>query len=482
MEEETTEKGPEAPPEPPAPRIRKFGCGHMALCGLGLLLLAGGIWYAKLCAARKEFLRHAEALVAEVEAGRPAVPEEENAAELYREAFKLYVSPRESGAKDMDAIYLENIGKVVELRPEVVNKFLQDNEPYIAALRKAVERPKCDFRPDFWGVGGLAGTDDDHSRMRSAARFLGVAARVKAHEGKPEEAGELLSIGLRVSRDAGSNDTLIPLMVQLACEGIARAGVENLLEDCDPNAALIERLLGEVEKHSAQRRPVERVLFVDRACMLHNGYGPWVSCRESAKEQIANTDFLTTTPWRSGGRFGNILESATIFFWQHSGYVLRDARQYEAVIGRFAAAAAKPYPQALEQAEAVTKETQEEAGWWAFFSSSTAQATLKIMTNDARAVAKFRTAQLGLGCRLYKLKFGAYPDKLSDLSAKLPEHFKTLPVDPFNGKDMIYKRTDRGCKVYSVGDNRKDDGGTRNYDPDKKKYNTDYDWVFELKR
>jgi hypothetical protein len=136
----------------------------------------------------------------------------------------------------------------------------------------------------------------------------------------------------------------------------------------------------------------------------------------------------------------------------------------------------------LDEAEALAKGFSEKPGWWALISEPSLAAMGRIVVNDARAEAKLRVARLGLGCRLYKLKFGAYPEKLSNLSAKLPEHFKTLPADPFTGKDMIYKRTDQGCKVYSVGDNRKDDGGTPFYDQVKKKFNTDYDWVFELKR
>ena len=54
---------------------------------------------------------------------------------------------------------------------------------------------------------------------------------------------------------------------------------------------------------------------------------------------------------------------------------------------------------------------------------------------------------------------GRFPTKLADLT---PKYLKTVPTDRFSGKAMIYKRQDKGCIVYSVGMNLKDDGGIDN--------------------
>jgi hypothetical protein len=49
-----------------------------------------------------------------------------------------------------------------------------------------------------------------------------------------------------------------------------------------------------------------------------------------------------------------------------------------------------------------------------------------------------------------------------------------LPVDPFTGKDYIYKKKDKGFIVYSVGEDLKNDGGLR-----RKAREKDYDIVWE---
>jgi hypothetical protein len=481
MEEETTEKGPEAPAEPPAPRARKFGCGHMALCGLGLVLLAGGIWYAKLCAARKEFLRHAEALVAEIEAGRPQVPEEENAAELYREAFKLYVSPTDSGAGWEDRDKLSSAVNCVEAQSEVVTKYLKDNEPYLAALCKAVERPSCDFGADLRNFNPTVPLQ----LMHYARRFLPVAARTEARRGQSGKAMEHLSVMLRLARDSATDDSLA-VSRRGSLNTIERAwtaAVELVLADCEPDAAQVAKLLGELDRHCASRGALEPAMRADRAGFLYYYYRPLVSGKEPAMRKVAGagfSDFMDDLMSCGGHR--PFLYAARAGFWQLSGFVIRDARHYEVFTGRYAAAAGKAFPEALDQARLISSEEKRQAGWWAFASDEPLSHFPQAIRGEARALAKLRAAELGLGCRLHRLRFGVYPDKLSDLPTKLPEHFKTLPTDPFSGKTMLYKRTEQGCKVYSVGDNRKDDGGRSWSDRDPQKPDDYDDFIFELKR
>jgi hypothetical protein len=80
-------------------------------------------------------------------------------------------------------------------------------------------------------------------------------------------------------------------------------------------------------------------------------------------------------------------------------------------------------------------------------------------------------ARLAVGCHLYRLKCGSFPEKLAELGDKLPEHFKAVAVDPFTDKPFSYRKTETGCIIWSVGRDGKDDGGDR-----------EKDVVFELKK
>ena len=74
-----------------------------------------------------------------------------------------------------------------------------------------------------------------------------------------------------------------------------------------------------------------------------------------------------------------------------------------------------------------------------------------------RSIAAKACAQQAVALRLYRLKHGEYPERLSQL---VPDFLDKLPVDPFSGKDYVYRKDGKGFIVYSLGENMKDDGGT----------------------
>ena len=69
-------------------------------------------------------------------------------------------------------------------------------------------------------------------------------------------------------------------------------------------------------------------------------------------------------------------------------------------------------------------------------------------------------AQLCVALKLYKKKYGGYPDSLGKLEGAV---LKTLPKDPFTGNDYIYRKEKKGFLLYSLGENKKDDGGSEEW-------------------
>jgi hypothetical protein len=63
-----------------------------------------------------------------------------------------------------------------------------------------------------------------------------------------------------------------------------------------------------------------------------------------------------------------------------------------------------------------------------------------------------------IALKRYQLKHGNYP---SNLGALVPELLPAVPLDPVDGKPLRYRpNQDRTFLLYSVGLNRKDDGGS----------------------
>ncbi len=75
---------------------------------------------------------------------------------------------------------------------------------------------------------------------------------------------------------------------------------------------------------------------------------------------------------------------------------------------------------------------------------------------DAHALQ--RVTEVALALRLYRKEHGRYPE---DLRALVPKFLPSVPSDPYDGKPLRYRKLAKGFKVWSVGGNRKDDGGVK---------------------
>jgi hypothetical protein len=75
----------------------------------------------------------------------------------------------------------------------------------------------------------------------------------------------------------------------------------------------------------------------------------------------------------------------------------------------------------------------------------------------ATADARRDTARAGLAAARYRAAHAKLPDKPEDL---LGESLPVWPSDPFDGKPLKWKRTDKELVIYSIGPDGKDDGGT----------------------
>jgi hypothetical protein len=93
--------------------------------------------------------------------------------------------------------------------------------------------------------------------------------------------------------------------------------------------------------------------------------------------------------------------------------------------------------------------------------------------------AILQTTRTGLACRIFKSKNGRYPD---DLEALVPAILPELPIDPFTGKPLIYKRNGEGFIAYSIGLNMKDEDGRETWLITEIPIKKDDDWSWKEER
>lgn len=75
--------------------------------------------------------------------------------------------------------------------------------------------------------------------------------------------------------------------------------------------------------------------------------------------------------------------------------------------------------------------------------------TSRVTTIDIRTIAQLRTAQVGLSIERYRLATGSLPKTLAELR---PTYLDAISKDPFDGKDLRYKKLETGFVIYSIGE------------------------------
>ena len=73
-----------------------------------------------------------------------------------------------------------------------------------------------------------------------------------------------------------------------------------------------------------------------------------------------------------------------------------------------------------------------------------------------RTQAKTRLLICELALQQWRLEQGSEPKTLADL---VPDYLRAVPLDPYCGKRLLYRPTDSGYQLYSVGPDGVDDGG-----------------------
>jgi hypothetical protein len=79
-----------------------------------------------------------------------------------------------------------------------------------------------------------------------------------------------------------------------------------------------------------------------------------------------------------------------------------------------------------------------------------------VQRSHERSVQVDRNLHIAFALAAYHRDHRRYPAKLDDLA---PRYLAVVPDDLFSGKSLIYRPSERGYMLYSVGVNKKDDGG-----------------------
>jgi hypothetical protein len=383
-------------------------------------------------------------------------PEGENGAPLWKAAEELYAFEGED-TKLLNEVY-QNFVRATPIAAETwsaLSRLIEKNRRVLDLIPEVAGK-RC-FQYGDTGVKSWERKIPNAIKTIRAAKLWGFDAFLSAEKGDVRASIDRLRIGLRFAPKIAEESTLITSLIAVADAKACLMFLNKAISGREVSAELLLPVLGDLDDRQINhwkallRNSIrgERVLFMDVG--------------------------LPLSPAALQQAFGGKAWTERLYYWLLQPFVKRDISlnlpKYEELETRALSSYYqtrdfwKPYRDHLNGLP-----------WYAIVSKNVLPdmeaAFMKVATLDALIL----TARIGLACRIFKSRTGEYPD---DLDALVPDILSELPVDPFTGKPLVYRREGKGFIVYSLGSNLKDDGGRNTWEITQMVMEKDDDWAWK---
>lgn len=440
------------------------------LAGLAILLVAWGVIYAiwvgvsaiKLHRAYAALEKDGRPMSAD-EVIPPQVEDIENAALLYESAGLLLkatparwddvpgtaaLSPKEAAARDKSKDLLGHLGYLADgfmqgsleegrraklealLAEDIVNKAL-------AIVKLGTERPSCRFDLEY--EAGLNMVLSPVIDTRNLLRILGAKARVEAEAGRSESAWELAATQLKLADALRTEPTIISKVVRISNIAATCRTLQRVCAAAPPSPQLYDDLVGFLEgldniaplvaSADAERVLVGEWLFGQPKDELRKTIGQYIFEDREYAPKILN--------WL---RFKRICFRPA-FLADHAAYLRCMYELTHLFEGLSPPGDFKRLGEALE-----------EAGRRHILTGALVPAMHRISQLHARMTAEIHITRAGLALLRHKQEHGTWPENLEALGLEKLD-------DPFAEGLLRYRPEAEGFILYSVGEDREDNGG-----------------------
>jgi hypothetical protein len=362
-----------------------------------------------------------------------------------------------------EPVTLEQLGRIYEVPPDAENaaplyaqafaavrseglntpSFLADNREALALLLKAADRPLCRYPVAL--TNGATVLLPHLYKIRICATLLRDEAVSQVRRGHTDSATTALLAGFRLARSLDNEPLLTSKLVEIGSLGLALDGLQESIHQTGFTEAELLRLQT-VLRDAEPGVGFRRAMLGERASLV----ATFKSSDESLAEAMAASEGGSGVPplmlrnYRSAGHLEGDFEFALTF------------------MSNLVAVASLPYPEALDAAAGLKNpEQQSVLDGRLVVSALLLPQPARFLNKGAEAVARICLARAVLAVERYRLKHGgALPTSLADASAEFADG---IPLDPFDGQPVRYRqRPGGGYVVWSVGVDRKDDGGNIN--------------------
>jgi len=374
----------------------------------------------------------------EIEARRPTVPEDRNSALQVMKTRALL--PQEWDTKEVDAVMENQPSPELRLRPRdelAVRNELGKLQAALIEARRLCDLPRGRFPVD-WSRDGISTNLGHLNQVRTVARLLDLDVMLRAQESDTD--GALLSCQgmVNVARSTGDEPTMISLLLRNAILQLSLAKIERVLAQGEPSDLALAALQELLEEEDRQLVLLQ-ALQGERA--LVNRFFEALRMGDGNVAQV-----LGSSPHHSLDRWLTEMLGPLIVgsLKEEQAYVLRLYTQM--------VEAAKLPPEQQDAAfRACPRPTRTH-----LLASMLFPAVARIASAYRREQAQVRCALMALAVERYRRQHGRWPASLAEV---VPSQLRNVPLDPYDGLPLRYRRLSDGVVIYSVGPDGIDDGG-----------------------
>jgi hypothetical protein len=374
----------------------------------------------------------------DLEAARELIPEGQNAGLVALEARRR-IPDRWPGEDQVTANLLPekqlNDEQALWLRG-AVNRAMEA----LVVARRLADMPKGRLEMCWSTTHPFPMLDQTHN-MRSIANLLGMDAILRSHHNDPDGALASCRAILGACRAIGDEPTLMSMLVRSVLQADAVGKIERALAQGEPTEAALLALQRSLEDE--ERQPLLRI-----ALRGERAYWNWLL--EQLQHGEVHPAMLTGRATRPKGLtpIPNSEDLQLLSFGpltNQRAALLRYLTDLVEILR---------LPEDRQDAEfdRVEKTLLKQPGVAGYFVPSAIRPVGSIRERQAQ----MRCAIVAVALERYRREHGRWPETLAELA---PSYLEKVPVDPFDGQTLRYKRLKGSVLIYSVGADGVDNGG-----------------------
>lgn len=372
----------------------------------------------------------------DIEAAREPVPEDENSARVVVAAAELL--PRGWPPPEFEALF-GHLAPEEQLAPDDFARLQQAIDkvrPALVEARKLAKLPRGRHRIAY--LRNVMNTQlEDQQRSRQVVHLFLYDALLCDQRQDTKGALNSCQAAFNVARSLGDEPLSISQLVRiagivLACRGVERALAQG--EVATEDLAGMQKLLADEDAF-----PDYPILARGERALWHEMFDAMES------EDVAIAALSTGRPdW-----------DERLFGFAYRDNIRLQHPTLLAMMNRLIALSQLPMPEQAEAERLLDQELRE-------LRTSSALAALpfvgvlKLGEASRRKHALIRCTLAALAAECYRQKFQTWPASLDQLC---PQFLADVPLDPFDGEPLRFRRTEDGIVIYAVGSDGVDNNG-----------------------